>query len=685
MDIKPAICTTVADAENHIEFFIQYHLSIGFENIFVFIDDCNEKTFKIASSFPNVIPILNDLSLQELWKFTPHYKDITKRVIISSEVMVRQELNLHVALSLAVDLKIDWLLHIDLDELFYLNNHSLKSHLKYCKSNSYGSAVYVNYEAIAVKEESSQIYTATTYFKKNFFRRGAWTYSTEQKSFLNETEWLTEKYLNFYQNGKCGVFLNQDLVIKDVHMIIAKDSKNKLMTHKDPLILHFPCVTFKEYLKKYKRLGDFTDYWNGQPRAGKFIDTFHLESRDIVGRKKEEEVRRFYTEKMLFDSYQIRQLKEVGLLKELDAITQCYFKDVDIRDDLDVVQNGIPLDAIEGPLRDDESTHFDLESLSVIDTELEKIEFENIRDARRWFRSHPVFKHDKSYSLVEFGQKVTLCLDGRPCIDFGSEENQEKIKKFVSGKRFVLTDLRTLTAKIASVNSFREHRLDQYRIFSRLAENSESFIQVEPEFELFLIPLVRDRQSPKLIEKELLDVFLDSVKERKKETLSLYIAKNYPKTPIVIWGHYLNRKYLDSRSREKGVVLKSNDLSFYSVLLFSLGGVINYDPDWGSDPEFLLEKIMHLRDEYAIIKDVYASQILAEHEDLIILIKKSTNAKFIALLNFSDKLTCISGLQIKMYDLGGFWRDLFNGQEVNLSETTRIDIPAYSYLWFYKT
>lgn len=60
------------------------------------------------------------------------------------------------------------------------------------------------------------------------------------------------------------------------------DRKRKLGGRDDPIILHFSCVRFADFLQKYKRLGNFSDFWMGSKRAGEFVDTIHLESRDIV-------------------------------------------------------------------------------------------------------------------------------------------------------------------------------------------------------------------------------------------------------------------------------------------------------------------------------------------------------------------------------------------------------------------
>jgi len=47
------------------------------------------------------------------------------------------------------------------------------------------------------------------------------------------------------------------------------------------VILHYACATFEQWLAKYHRLGQFSDYWYDDPTLPIQLP-FHLESRNVV-------------------------------------------------------------------------------------------------------------------------------------------------------------------------------------------------------------------------------------------------------------------------------------------------------------------------------------------------------------------------------------------------------------------
>lgn len=316
--LKLGIVATVADAGDSIYAFIQYHQKIGFQYIYIFIDDNDLDVFDTLQQYSGVKAFLKDDELQKSWQQFFSLIDDQKLPLIDREVMVRQELNFYMAYNLAREHGVDWLLHIDLDELFYPNGHDLNAYFSQLQLGDFRAITCLNYESISTLLESKNIYLSSTYFKVNHFRNRHWFYNQEQKKFLSQHDWLKEKYFLFYQNGKsCVSTYGNKIEFYDVHSIMG-DGLRKIGKHSDPIILHFPCARLSDFIKKYQRLGDFPDDWLGFPRAGLFLDRFHLQARDFMRDAAPADWELFYRTHCLLPANHIETLCQLGLVTVID-------------------------------------------------------------------------------------------------------------------------------------------------------------------------------------------------------------------------------------------------------------------------------------------------------------------------------------------------------------------------------
>lgn len=108
------------DVIERLESWVRWHLWIGFERLYLFFDDPHEvdsMALARACGGDAVRVIKRDEELRRHWERQPswagHYNTFAK------EVQVRQVLNVQVAMELARDEGITWLLNIDSDELFH--------------------------------------------------------------------------------------------------------------------------------------------------------------------------------------------------------------------------------------------------------------------------------------------------------------------------------------------------------------------------------------------------------------------------------------------------------------------------------------------------------------------------------------------------------------------------------------
>lgn len=215
--------------------------------------------------------------------------------------------NMATGLDLARRDGIRWLLHIDIDELFYSGDQSAVDHFQLLDSLSIGQARYINHEAIPNRDEHEDCFREITHFKRNGAEIPPDVFES-MRIFWHERG----AYFLAYDNGKCAVRTLPGVTPATVHgfrlPIVALGRASLSM----PCILHYPFTSFERYLAKFVRLGDFSggnllgQTWN----APRFLE----ESRDLVRDGEREAVRQKY--------------RQVVMLRDQERIAELLGKDV---------------------------------------------------------------------------------------------------------------------------------------------------------------------------------------------------------------------------------------------------------------------------------------------------------------------------------------------------------------------
>ena len=243
--------------------------------------------------------------------------------IIDTEVPARQQLNADWCLGLARADGVEWLIHLDADELFYLHPPTtLKLHFDKLKQDNVGTIIYMNHEGIPElgHENAGDVFHSITLFRKNF---NSIALNSNAKRCIEYWQSRTAhgQYMISYDNGKAATRVVENSSAAGVHAWKIRadaalppsenSSTNTLSatstdtTFSEPLqnlknvsclsdvrtldlsalyrcdeacILHFVVCGLYWYLKKYKILDSFPNSWFG----GKLqiLPCFHLDSRD---------------------------------------------------------------------------------------------------------------------------------------------------------------------------------------------------------------------------------------------------------------------------------------------------------------------------------------------------------------------------------------------------------------------
>lgn len=297
--MRVGIVTTLRNAVA-LESFTRYHLAIGFDHIFLFFDDPNDPQIHDFENHSQITVIRGDDDLRRKWIESRSYKtfEIVRR-FLDREIMARQILNVEIAMNLAVEKKIDWILHIDSDELFYSPDQSVKKHFQELEKSKINHAVYPNYEAVPEKINIDNPFKEVTLFKINRDCVDDGQFSDLQISSIKSVPQLADRFFLFYTNGKAAARVSEGLLAGGVHRFFSLG-----VPCKRERILHYACCGFENFWNKYRTLGHFDDRWFGWIDI-KVIEPFHLDARDIVAKGDRNLAREFYTKRVMISDKKI--------------------------------------------------------------------------------------------------------------------------------------------------------------------------------------------------------------------------------------------------------------------------------------------------------------------------------------------------------------------------------------------
>jgi len=243
-----AIVTTLKSQGPSLLTFVNYHLAIGFSKIYLMFDDPNDPDRFLVQGIPGVEAIACDQSLREQWKPLHKFRQYGNH--IEAEVRARQVLNAELAMQKALVEEIDWLLHIDSDELYWVPEESIDPHLARLEEMGVVSARYLNYEAIPHTESIDNYFLEVTKFKKPRKLLG------KQEIDIGKIWPRNRKYFNFYVNGKSMARVRDDMVPNDVHKWTSKTEYISVSRFYQPCILHYSCCGYQYFESKFKKLAD---------------------------------------------------------------------------------------------------------------------------------------------------------------------------------------------------------------------------------------------------------------------------------------------------------------------------------------------------------------------------------------------------------------------------------------------
>nr|POF23083.1 glycosyltransferase-like [Quercus suber] len=177
-DLRPKICITTSTSANleQILPWIFYHKVIGVSNFFLFVEGkaASANVTKVLESIPGVKVIYRTRELEEqqaksriwneTWLASFFYKPC------NYELFVKQSLNMEMAIVMAREAGMDWIFHLDTDELIHpagTREYSLRQLLSDIPGNV-DMVIFPNYESSVERDDIKEPFSEVSMFKKNY-------------------------------------------------------------------------------------------------------------------------------------------------------------------------------------------------------------------------------------------------------------------------------------------------------------------------------------------------------------------------------------------------------------------------------------------------------------------------------------------------------------------------------------
>ena len=313
-----AIVTTLRDAAVTLGSFVAYHRAIGFKHFFLFFDDPADPMLDWARAQPDISAIPRDDDLRRAWRDLALWGEAG--VHVDGEVMARQLLNAEHAMNLARAMGLDWLLHIDADELFYAPGGDAAAHFTTLAKARAEVATFANFEAVPEAEDTGDFFRTVTLFKRPLFADRP---PPETHALIARAGQSVDAFFHFYGNGKSAVRLAAPGMLPvNVHSFARRGECSVAWT-RGPFVLHYPCCGFAAFWQKYVTLGRFSDKWWGTIDIAAAVGPFHLQARDAVmdavASGDTERAHRFYRDRlMIADPALIADMTRHNLLQRIE-------------------------------------------------------------------------------------------------------------------------------------------------------------------------------------------------------------------------------------------------------------------------------------------------------------------------------------------------------------------------------
>ncbi|KAJ4806519.1 Glycosyltransferase-like KOBITO 1 [Rhynchospora pubera] len=322
-DPKPKICiqTSTSAGLEQILPWLFYHKVMGVAQFLLFVEGKAAKPHvsAILESIPGVKVIYRTRDLEEkqarsrIWNETWLAGFFYKPC--NYELFVKQSLNMEMAIVMAREAGMEWIIHLDTDELLHpagAAEYSLRRLLADTPSDV-DLVVFPNYESSIEKDDIKDPFSEVSMFKKNYDHLPKETYFGMYK----EATRGNPNYFLTYGNGKSAARIQDNLRPNGAHRWHNYMKTPKEIKLEEAAVLHFTYTKFSDLTSRRDRCGC-------KPTKDDVQRCFMLEfdraAFIIASTATEEEMKNWYNEHVVWNDKQLNlKLLRKGILTRIYA------------------------------------------------------------------------------------------------------------------------------------------------------------------------------------------------------------------------------------------------------------------------------------------------------------------------------------------------------------------------------
>lgn len=252
-----AFIVTTSDSLQQIRVWINYHRSIGVGTFYIFADGQAARPDNVAAlrATPGVTVVLRDAELRKRHENSRIWKESWLSAFFhkpcNHELFVLQSLNMEVGIEMAQHDGIDWLLHVDTDELIYPSGSPAFSLQEVLGSvpHDVDTLVFPNYESLPEREDVADPFLEVSLFKKNYAHVVSDLYFKSYGAVARGNP----NYFITYGNGKSAARVQQGMRPNGAHRWHSYVKTPKEWSSDQAAVLHYTYNRFSDLKSRRDR------------------------------------------------------------------------------------------------------------------------------------------------------------------------------------------------------------------------------------------------------------------------------------------------------------------------------------------------------------------------------------------------------------------------------------------------
>ena len=318
--MRIACVHTVKNEEDVILHNIEYHSHIGVTDFYLFLDDSSDNTKDKIRTVPHIC-YFEDLTYQDLLPFVEDKPELDLELIedyFSTHLGLRQVCNANMVLEICRNEGIDWLVHLDPDELICIDETRVEEDsLKLFLSSLDGSVdavSFVNLEVMPTKTDVDFVFEDHLFKNNSAIRiQSGWPKSKLFNPFTNS--YMPAGWFWGHSSGKLAVRPRSSSYFTSSHQCYVEGDRIS-----SRFLLHYNIYSLNQFLNKYRNFANYPNRRRARP--------LRLLLRDVVNsdRFSERYIAEYYEKHIKYSESDIELIRKMdsGAIREIRSVSDFF-------------------------------------------------------------------------------------------------------------------------------------------------------------------------------------------------------------------------------------------------------------------------------------------------------------------------------------------------------------------------